>query len=127
MLLEHFTYPEEELRHHHIALLTGGVQGGAWQPQREERPGGEGPAQGPVHLLFRAVSQEEQQLRKVALHGCQEETPGQRDIRTLARRGRSQRRHEELLLVFGPDPRLPFFPGKRQRTNAEKILSTGGW
>lgn len=109
--LEYFTYPQEKLRHHHIALLTGSVQGGAWQSQRKERPGGEGPAERAINVLFSAVSQKEQQLWKVVLHHCQEETPGQRDIGALARSGRRQWCNKEFLLIFGPDPRLPIFPG----------------
>lgn len=109
VILEYFTYPQEQLRHHHIALLTGSVQGGARQPQRQQRPGGEGPAERAIHVLFRAVSQKEQQLWKVALHRCQQETPGQRDIRALARSRGRQWCNKEFLLIFGPDPRLPIF------------------
>lgn len=121
----YFTYPEEKLRHHHIALLTGGVQGRGRQPQREERPGGEGPAQRAVGVLFGAVSQKEQQLREVALHRCQEESSGQRDVGALAGRGRRQRRNKEFLLILGPDPRLPFFAGNAKDKRGGK--SQHGW
>lgn len=110
-MLEYFTYPQEKLRGHHVALLTGSVQGRAWQSERKERPGGGGPAERAINVLFGAVSQKEQHLWKVVLHRCQEETPGQRDIGALARSGRRQRGNKEFLLIFGPDPRLPFFTG----------------
>lgn len=120
VMLEYFTYPEEKLRHHHITLLTGSVQGRAWQSQRKERPGGEGPAERAINVLFSAVSQKEQQLWKVVLHHCQEETPRQRDIGALARSGRRQWCNKEFLLIFGPDPRLPFFTGNAKDKCGER-------
>lgn len=98
------THPNKKLRHHHISLLTGSVQGRAGQSQRQERPGGERQAERGINVLLSAVGQKEQQLGEVVLHHCQEKTARQRDVWALARSGRRQRRHKQFLLIFGPDP-----------------------
>lgn len=68
------------------------------------------------------MSQKEQQLWEVVLNHCQEETPGQRDIRALTRSRRRQWCNKEFLLIFGPDPRLPFLPGEiKCRENSENL------
>lgn len=95
------THPDEQLGHHHVAQLAGGVQCSA---------GGRSHAPGPtpVDLLLGAVGQQKQQPGEVPVrHRAQQ--PGRHAA--LGGRAYGQGRHELPLLILGPDPRLPLLPG----------------
>lgn len=107
-------HPDEQLGHDHVPQLTGGVQGRAGQRG--------GPGQAAVDLLLGAVGQEQQQSGQIPVGHRTQEPRGHALPWELGPRGRLEGRHELPLFVLGPDPRLPFLPGKETQAGARQNL-----
>lgn len=99
-------YPDEELHQHHVPFPAGQVQGGAPVPV---------PA-GLVHLLPRAVGQEQDHRPQVLLGCGPQEMLAQGELQAL------QRGEEELLLILCAYPELFFFP---REARGDRSLSPG--
>lgn len=99
------TYPDQQLRHHHVSELTGGVQCRPWQHR------GFGPSGLPVvDLLLGAVGQEQEQPGEVSLRHRGQQPRCHGTLRRCSTRACLERCHKCPLFVLGTDPRLPLFP-----------------
>lgn len=115
--VQNSAHPDEQLGHDHVSQLTGGVEGRA----RQRR----GPSLGTVDLLLGAVGQEQQQSGQIPVRHCTQQPCGHALLRELGPRGRLEGCHKLPLFVLGPDPRLPFLPGKETQAGVSENLRSG--
>lgn len=110
-------HPDEQLRHDHVSQLTGGVQGRARQRG--------GPGLAAVDLLLGAVGQEQQQSGQIPVRHRTQQPGGHAVLWELGPQARLEGRHKLPLFILGPDPRLPFLPGKQAQAGARQNPRSG--
>lgn len=116
LMKESRTHPDEQLRHHDISQLTGGVQGGT---RRQVGPGWL-----TIDLLLGAVGQKEQQSGKISLGHRRQQPRWHAALWRRGPRGQPEGRHERPLFILGADPRLPLLPVKQTQTGSSSRLHT---